>query len=66
MLQFLIVVELPRQSCRMQGKPPEYTPSQLEKIKFEKGKPSGNGSTEKEETSVIIHPDYEVDQPQTT
>ena len=50
----------------MQGKPPEYTPSQLEKIKSEKGKTLGTGSTEQEETSIIIHPDYEVDQPQTT
>lgn len=49
----------------MQGKPPEYTPSQLENLKFETGQPLGTGSTEKEETSIIIHPDYEVDQPQT-
>ena len=60
------MAELPRQSCRMQGKPLEYTPSQLEKLKYEKGQPSGTGSIEQEETSVIIHPDYEVDQPQTT
>ena len=58
------MVELPRQSRRMQGKPLEYTPSQLEKLKSEKGKTSGTGSTEHEETSIIIHPKYEVDQPQ--
>ena len=59
------MAELPRHSRRMQGKPPEYTPSQLENLKYERGQPLGTRSTEKEETSVIIHPDYEVDQPQT-
>ena len=44
-LKVLIMSELPRQSRRMQGKPLEYTPSQLEKIKIEKGQTSGNGST---------------------
>lgn len=59
------MVELPRQPRRMQGKPPEYTPSQLEKLKSEKGQTSGTGSIEHEETSIIINPEYEVDQPQT-
>ena len=60
------MAELPSQSRRMQGKPPEYTPSQLEKLKSEKGQTSGTRSTKHEETSVIIHLDYKVDQPQTT
>ena len=58
------MAELPRHSRRMQGKPLEYTPSQLEKLKSERGQQSGIRSTEQEETSVIIHPDYEVNQPQ--
>lgn len=57
------MAELPRHSHRMQGKPPEYTPSQLENLKSERGQQSRTGSTEQEETSVIIHPDYEVNKP---
>ena len=65
MLKVLIVAELPRQSRTMQGKPPEYTPSQLERLKSKKGQTSGTGSTENEETSIIIHPEYKIEQPRT-
>ena len=50
----------------MQGKPSEYTPSQLERLRYERGQTSRTILTEQEETSIIIHPDYEVDQSQTT
>ena len=64
-VKILTVAELPRHSHRMQGKPPEYTPSQLENLKYERGQPLGTVSTKQEETFVIIHPDYELDQPRT-
>jgi len=48
------VAELPIQSHRILGDPPEYTPSQLEKIKDEKSKSSGFGTVEETETSTII------------
>ena len=49
----------------MKGKPFKYTPIQLENIKSERGQPAETKSTEQEETYIIIHPDYNVEQPQT-
>ena len=59
------MAKLPRQSRRLQGKPPEYTPSQLEGLKtLVAHSISRIRSTEPGESSIITHPDYhEVNQP---
>ena len=61
------MAELPRQLCRIQGKPPEYTPSQLEGLKaLVPHTTSRIRSTKPGESSIITHPDYhEVNQSQT-
>ena len=65
MLKVLVVAKLPRRSRRTQGKPPEYTPSQLEGLKSLIPNVIGRTRlTEQGESSIIIHPDFEVDQPQ--
>ena len=57
------MAELPRRSRRTQGKPPEYTPSQLERLKsLIPNVISITGLTEQGESSIIIHLDSEVDQ----
>ena len=48
----------------MQGKLPQYTPSQFEKIKIERVQQSGTESIEQGEKSMVIHLDFEVNQPQ--
>ena len=65
MLKKLSVVELPRHSHRMQGKPPKYTPNQLENIEYERVQQSSTGSTKQGETSIVIHPEFEVNKHQT-
>ena len=58
------MAELPIQLRRTQGKPPEYTPSQLERLKtLIPHTISRTGSKEQGESSVITHPDFEVNQP---
>ena len=57
------MAKLPRHSLRMQGKPLDYTPSQLEKNKAERVQQSRIGSTEEGETSIVIHGDFNVNQP---
>ena len=54
------MVELPRQSRRLQGKPPEYTSSQLEGLKavVVPHTISRIRSTETRESSIITHPNY--------
>ena len=58
------MVELPRQSRRLQGKPPEYTPSQLEELKaLVLHIISRIRLTKLRESSIITHPNYhEVNQ----
>ena len=57
----LIVAELPRQSHRLRGQPPEFTPSQLEGLRaFLTPSESRVGSPEAGESSLIVHPDYIV------
>ena len=55
------MAELPRQSRRLQGKPPKYTPSQLEGLRA-LVPPSDSifGSPEAGDTSLIVHPNYQV------
>lgn len=63
------MVELPRQSRRILRDPPEYTLTQLEKIKAEKSKSSETGTAAKTETFTIINSDVrgiEVNQPITS
>ena len=58
------MAELPRQSRRLQGKPPDYTQSQLEGLQaLVSSSDSRVGSPEARESSLIVHPD---DQIQTT
>jgi len=55
------VVELPRQSHRLWGQPPEYSPSQLEGLQtLVKPSDSRVGSPEDRESSLVVHPDYQV------
>lgn len=55
------MAELPRQSRRLRGQPPEYTPSQLEGLKaLVTSSESRVGSPEARESSLVIHPDYHV------
>ena len=57
------MVELPRRSRRTQGKPPEYTPSQLEGLKYLiPNVINRTGLTEQGESFIITHPDFKVDQ----
>ena len=59
------MAELPIQLRRTQGKPPEYTPSQLEILKtMIPHTISRTGSTELGESCIITHPDFEVNKPQ--
>ena len=52
------MAELPRQSRRLQGKPPEYTPSQLEGLKaLVPHTTSRIQSTKLGESSLITHPE---------
>ena len=55
------MAELPIQSRRLQGKPPEYTPSQLEGLQALVS-PSDIrvGSLEAGESSLIVHLDYQI------
>ena len=55
------MAELPRQSHILQGKPLEYTPSQLEGLRA-LVLPTENRirSTEVGESSIIFHPDYQL------
>lgn len=55
------MAELPRQSRRFQGKPPKYSPSQLKGLRALVS-PNDNrvGSPEVEESSLIIHHDYQI------
>jgi len=50
---FFILFESPRQSHKMQGKPPECTPSQLERIQTERLESTRSKSLEESETSII-------------
>ena len=60
-IKYLIVAELPRQSRRLRGQPPEYTPSQLEGIRaLVSPSDSRVGSPEAGESSLIIHPNYQA------
>lgn len=55
------MAELPRQSRRLRGKPPEYTPSQLEGLRaLVSPSHSRVGSPEAVESSLIVHLDYQV------
>ena len=57
------MAELSRRSCRNQGKPPEYTPSQLEGLKsLIPNVISRTRLTEQGESSIITHPDFKVNQ----
>ena len=59
------MAESPRRSRRTQGKPPKYTPSELEGLKsLIPNVISRTGLTEQGESSIILHPDFEVDQSQ--
>ena len=62
------MVELPRQSRRLQGKPSQYTSSQLKGLKVVVPHTIRKiRSTKLGESSIITHPDYhEINQPQTT
>ena len=55
------MAELLRQSRRLRGQPPEYTPSQLEGLRA-LVTPSDNrvGSPDDRESPLIVHPDYQV------
>jgi len=46
--------ESPRQSCRVQGKPPKYTPNQLDKIKTERSKSIGSKASKEPKTLIIL------------
>ena len=48
----------------MQGKPPKYTPIQLEKIKAERSKSTGSGPSDQPETPTMVESEIEVNQPQ--
>ena len=55
------MVELPRQSRRLQGKPPEYSPSQLEGLRALVSSSSGRiKSTEVGTSSIVVHPGYQT------
>ena len=55
------MVELLRQSRRLRGQPPEYTPSQLEGLRaLVSPSDSRVGSPEVGESYLTIHPDYQV------
>ena len=55
------MAELPRQSHRLRGKPPEFTPSQLEGLRaLVTPTESRVGSPEAGESSFIVHPDHLV------
>jgi hypothetical protein len=55
------VAELPRKSRRLRGQPPEYSPSQLEGLRaLVTPSDSRVGSPEEGESSLVVHPDYQV------
>ena len=55
------MAELPIQSRTLQGKPPEYTPSQLEGLRaLVSPSDSRIRSTEARESSIVVHPDYQL------
>lgn len=55
------MAKLLRQSHRLQGKPPEYTPSQLEGLRaLVSPSDSRVGSPKAGESSLIVHPDYQI------
>ena len=55
------MAELPRQSRRLRGQPPEYSPSQLEGLRaLVTLSDSRVGSPEERESSLVIHPNYHV------
>ena len=55
------MAELPRQSRRLQGKPPKYTPSQLEGLRaLLSPTESRIRSKEAGESSIFVHPDYQL------
>ena len=55
------MAELLRQSCRLRGQPLEFSPSQLEGLQaLVTPSDSRVGSPEKGESSLVVHPDYQV------
>jgi len=55
------VAELPTQSGRLRGKPPEFSPSQLEGLRaLVTPSDSRVGSPEEGESSLVVHPDYQA------
>ena len=54
------MAELPRQSCRLRGQPPEFSPSQLEGLRaLVTPSDSRVRTPEDRESSLIVHPDYQ-------
>ena len=55
------MAELPRQSRRLQGKPPKYTPNQLEGLRALVS-PSDSRIRSKKvgESYIVVHPDYQL------
>jgi len=55
------VAELPRQSRRLRGEPPKFSPSQLEGLQaLVTPSESRVGSPEEGESSLVVHPDYQA------
>ena len=55
------MAELPRQSRRLRGQPPEFSPSQLEGLRaLVTPSESKVGSPEEGESSLVVHPDYKA------
>ena len=55
------MAELPRQSQRLQGKPPEYTPSQREGLRALVSSSSDRiRSTKIGSSSIVVHPDHQI------
>ena len=55
------MAELPRQSRRLRGQPPEFSPSQLEGLRaLVTPSESRVGSPEEGESFLVIHPDYQA------
>lgn len=59
------MAELSRKYCRIQGQPPEFSPSQLEGLRaLVTFSDSRVGSPEEGEYSLIVDPDYQVQAPE--
>ena len=55
------MADFPRQSRRLKGKPPKYSPSQLEGLRALVSSSSGRiRSTEIGSSSIVIHPDHQI------